>query len=254
MIVPRGAVITDDQSNVNFIYRMSLNFNTSFTGSDLLQVRLVTGNVGSTDNATGLLEPNFSSGLDFSNQGRDGDTSLARAYYRFSTSADLNITVGASMTAADIVDKNRYAGASFRDFSTQAMVNNFILFPRGRGAGAAVDWNPSAGPFSFRVVYIAGDADNSFPENQAVFGGGGPDDIRLFPIGGGGATGGLFGDPYQGVAEIEYAHRNDLAVRLQYDSERVFGSAFDVLGVNVELALSEDIGLFGRYGYGSYPC
>lgn len=253
IIAPRGALITEDQPDANFIYRLSLNFNTSFTGSDLLQVRLVTGSDGTTDNTTGLLEPNFGSGLDFSNQGRDGDISLARVYYRFSPAEDLSVTLGGSMTAADVVDKNRYAGASFRDFSTQALVNNFILSPRGRGAGAAIDWNPSASPFSLRAVYIAGDASNRLPENQAVFGGGSPDDIRLFPVGGGGASGGLFGDPYQGVIELEYAPSDDLAVRLQYGGGRVFGSAFSVLGVNAELALGEDIGLFGRYGYGSYP-
>ncbi|ESA37906.1 cyanobacterial porin [Leptolyngbya sp. Heron Island J] len=253
IIAPRGAVITDDQPDANFIYRVSLNFNTSFRGSDLLQIRLVTGSDGTTDNTTGLLEPNFGSGLDFSNQGRNGRVSLARAYYRFAPSEDVSLTVGGAMTAADTVDKNRYAGASFRDFSTQALVNNFILFPRGRGAGAAVDWNPSSGPFSFRAVYIAGDADNSLPENQAVFGGGSPDDIRLFPVGGGGASGGLFGDPYQGVFELEYAPSEEFAVRLQYSGGRVFGSAFSVLGVNAELALSEYIGLFGRYGSGSYP-
>jgi len=253
IIAPRGAVITDSQPNATALYRMSLNFNTSFTANDLLQVRLVTGSDGTTDNTTGFLEPNFGSGLDFSNQGRNGDISLARVYYRFSPQDDLSLTLGGSMTAADVVDKNRYAGTSFLDFSTQALVNNFILFPRGRGAGAALDWNPNAGPVSLRAVYIAGDAGNSLPENQAVFGGGGPDDIRLFPTGGGGATGGLFGDPYQGVIELEYAPSDDLAVRLQYSGGRVFGSAFDVLGVNAELALSEDVGLFGRYGYGSYP-
>jgi porin len=73
------------------------------------------------------------------------------------------------MTAADIVDKNRYAGASFRDFSTQALVNNFILFPRGRGAGAAIDWNPEAAPVNLRAVYIAGDATNSLPMTHRKF-------------------------------------------------------------------------------------
>jgi porin len=33
----------------------------------------------------------------------------------------------------------------------------------------------------------------------------------------------------------------------------VFGSDFDVVGVNGELALSDRLGVFGRYGYSSYP-
>jgi porin len=212
----------------------------------------VTGSDGADDNAGGFLEPNLGSTLDFSIPGRN-DLSLARLYYTFAPFNDLSVTLGSAITAPDFVDKNRYANASFRDFSTQAFVNNFILFPRGRGAGAAISWNPGAGAFHLRAVYIAGDAENSLPENQQVFGGGRPENIRLFPVGGGGAEGGLFGDPYQGVVELEYAPSAAFALRLQYSGGRVFGSDFDAFGINAELALSDRLGVFGRYGYSSYP-
>ncbi len=236
IIAPRGALITDNDPNPTFIYRATLNLNTSFTGTDLLQVRLVTGSDGADDNAGGFLEPNLGSTLDFSIPGRNDQFSIARLYYTFAPSNDLSLTIGSSITAPDFVDKNRYANVSFKDCSTQAFVNNFILFPRGRGAGAAIAWNPGAGAFHLRGVYIAGDAENSLPENQQVFGGGRPEDIRLFPVGGGGADGGLFGDPYQGVIELEYAPSETFALRLQYGGGRVFGSNFDVLGINAELA------------------
>lgn len=252
IIAPRGALIADNDPNPTFIYRATLNFNTSFTGKDLLQVRLVAGSDGADDNAAGFLEPNLGSTLEFSIPGRT-QFSLARLYYTFSPANDLSVTIGSSITAPDFVDKNRYANASFRDFSTQALVNNFILFPRGRGAGAAITWNPGNGVFHFRAVYIAGDAGNSLPENQQVFGGGRPENIRLFPVGGGGADGGLFGDPYQGVVELEYAPNQTVALRLQYGGGRIFGSSFNVVGINAELALSDHFGVFGRYGYGSYP-
>ncbi|MCU0570078.1 MAG: iron uptake porin [Oculatellaceae cyanobacterium Prado106] len=253
IIAPRGAVITAQNPTPTAIYRVSLNFNTSFTGTDLLQARLVTGSDGADDNAGGFLEPNFGSTLDFSIPGRDGQFSVARLYYTFTPADDLSITLGSSITAPDFVDKNRYANVSVRDFSTQALVNNFILFPRARGAGAAIEWHPGGDDFLLRAVYIAGDARNTLPENQQVFGGGQSEDIRLFPMGGGGASGGLFGDPYQGVVELEYAPSPAFALRLQHSRGRVFGSDFNAFGINAELTLGGRLGLFGRYGLSSYP-
>lgn len=252
IIAPRGAAIATEQPQATFIYRASLNLNTSFTGTDLLQVRFVAGSNGTNDNAAGFLEPNLGSTLDFSIPGRE-ELSLARAFYTFKPTKDLTATVGASMVASEYIDNNRYAKRSFQDFSTQAFIGNFVLLPRERGSGAALDWNPGAGAFSVRAVYIAGDAANQLPENQQRLGGGGSEDIRLFPSAGGGAKGGLFGDPYQGVVELEYAPNRSLALRLQYSGGEVFGSNFQAIGFNGELALSDRVGIFGRYGYSSYP-
>lgn len=252
IIAPRGAVITGNQPNATLIYRFSLNLNTSFTGKDLLQVRLVTGSDGADDNTGGFLEPNLGSTLEFSIPGRNDQISLARLYYTFPLANDLSLTLGPSITAPDFVDKNRYGNISFLDFSTQALINNYVLFPRARGAGAAIAWNPGAGALHLRAVYIAGDANNTLPENAQLFGGGRPEDIRLFPVGGGGSTGGLFGDPYQGIMELEYTPIRAFTLRLQYGGGRIFGSDFNALGVNFNLALSDRLGVFGRYGYSSY--
>jgi Carbohydrate-selective porin, OprB family len=251
IIAPRGAVVTSDRPNPTSLYRVSLDLDTSFNGKDLLKARLVAGSDGIADNAGGRLEPNLGSTLDFSIPGRN-QVSLGRLYYAFSPQPDLRVTIGSVLAAPDFVDKNRYANASFLDFSTQALVTNFILFPRAVGAGAAAEWKASK-DFNLRGVYIAGDATNRIPENQQVVGGGGANDIRLFPAGGGGADGGLFGDPYQGIVELEYAPTKAFAARLQYGGGRVFGSNFNVVGINTELALSDRIGIFGRYGSGSYP-
>jgi porin len=253
IIAPRGAVVSSDQPNPTVIYRASLDLNTSFHGTDLLKIRLVTGSDGITDNAAGFLEPNLGSTLDFSVPGRDGQFSLARLYYTFAPVKDLKVTIGPAIVAPDFVDKNRYASVSFLDFSTQALVSNFILLPRPGGAGAVVDWHPGGGALKLRGIYVAGDATNSFPENQRLFGGGGLQDIRLFPTGGGGADGGLFGDPYQSFVELEYAPSQTFTVRLQYSGGRVFGSGFQGFGVNFDLALSNQLGVFGRYGYAMYP-
>ncbi|MBD2445825.1 carbohydrate porin [Nostoc sp. FACHB-152] len=253
IIAPRGITIAEDNPNPTFIYRANLDLNTSFHGTDLLKIRLVTGSDGANDNAAGFLEPNLGSTLDFSIPGRNGQFSLARLYYTFQPTQDLNITIGPAIIGPDFVDKNRYANISFLDFSTQAFVANYILLPRPGGGGVVIDWQPKAIPIKLRALYVAGDATNSLPENQRLVGGGAAEDIRLFPIAGGGADGGLFGDPYQGFVELEYAPSQALAVRLQYSGGRLFGSSFQGLGVNFDLALSQRMGVFGRYGYASYP-
>lgn len=251
IIAPRGAIVSTRKPNATSLYRVSLDLNTSFKGNDLLKVRLVAASHGSGDNAAGFLEPNFGSVLDFAIPGRE-QVSLGRLYYTFKPVQDLSVTVGPQMVAPDFIDLNRYANASFRDFSTAAITNNFILLPRPGGAGAAIDWQLDR-QFSLRGVYIASSGANNLPENQQFLGGGSPNDIRLFPLGGGGATGGLFGDPYLGVVELEYAPTKSLAMRLQYSGGTLLGSKFQVVGVNTEVAISPQVGLFARYGSGSYP-
>lgn len=253
IIAPRGAVISEKDPNPTFLYRSSLDFNSSFQGNDLLKIRLVTGSDGATDSATGYLEPNFGSVLDYSIQGRNNQISLARLYYTFPVNQDLKISVGPALTAPDFVDKNRYANVSFRDFSTQSLVNNFILLPRAGGGGAVIDWSPKNSPVKLRAAYISGDATNRLPDNQRLIGGGGREDIRLFPTAGGGADGGLFGDPYQGFAELEYSPTKAVNLRLQYSGGKIFGSRFHGVGVNFDVALSSQLGVFGRYGYAIYP-
>ncbi|PSB54573.1 iron uptake porin [Chamaesiphon polymorphus] len=252
IIAPRGAIVSTSQPNATSLYRVSLDLNTSFRGNDLLKIRLVAASNGSGDNAAGFLEPNFGSVLDFAVPGRE-QVSLGRLYYTFKPIEDLSVTVGSPMVAPDFIDRNRYANASFRDFSTAALTNNFILLPRPGGAGAAIDWKPNQSQFSARAVYIASSGSTNLPENQQFLGGGSPNDIRLFPIAGGGATGGLFGDPYLGVVELEYAPTKSIAMRLQYSGGELLGSKFQVVGVNTEVAISPQVGLFVRYGSGFYP-
>jgi Carbohydrate-selective porin, OprB family/S-layer homology domain len=252
IIAPRGALITQNQPNATSLYRISLDLNTSFNGKDLLKLRLLSASAGIGDNTAGLLEPNFGSALDFAIPGRE-QLSLARAYYTFTPSPDLSVTLGPQMVASDFIDRNRYANASFRDFSTAALVNNFILLPRPLGAGATIDWQPNKGAFSLRGVYVASSGSANLPENQQFFGGGRPQDIRVFPLSGGGSTGGLFGDPYTGIIEAEYSPSKAFSLRLQYSGGKLLGSQYQVFGANADLALSPKMGLFARYGTGSYP-
>jgi hypothetical protein len=71
IIAPRGAIVSTSKPNATSLYRVSLDLNTSFSGTDLLKVRLVSASTGSGDNAAGFLEPNFGSVLDFAVPGRE---------------------------------------------------------------------------------------------------------------------------------------------------------------------------------------
>jgi hypothetical protein len=249
IISPTGATIADEDPNATVLYRASFNLNTSFNGTDLLQIRLLAGSDGSNDNAAGFLEPNFASVLDFSVPGRNDQLGIGRLFYTFTPVENLSITLGAAIVASDFVDKNSYANLSFLDFSTQALVNNFILFPRPGGSGAVINWNPGGGAFKLRAVYVAANGASLNSDSQRFIGGPSAP-ILIFPNRGG--NGGLFGDPYQGIIEVEYSPTKAFALRLQYAGGQVLDSDFNAFGVNFELALSQRMGVFGRYGYGDY--
>lgn len=251
IINARGIEIANDNPNATVLYRSIIDFNTSFSGTDLLKIRLDTGSNGIEDNATGILEPNFGSVLDFSARPpRNGEIGLGRVYYSFIPFNDFQVILGSAIVPTDYIDRNSYANASFQDFSTQALISNYILLPIiGQSSGAIVDWNPGGGAFKFRALYAASAANS--PDEQGNATGISLLNRVLYPNAANGDRG-LFGDPYQGVVELEYSPSKAFALRLQYSGGKIFDGRFDVFGANAELAISRQIGIFGRYGYGSY--
>lgn len=248
IIAPTGATVATVDPNPTVLYRTSVFFNTSFKGTDQLQIRLVAASAGSNDNAAGFLEPNFTSVLDYAVPGRPQFT-VGRLFYTFTPIKDVTVTVGPQIVAPDFVDRNSFANASFLDFSTQALVNNFPLFPRPAGGGAFVNWNLGKSPFKLRALYVAGNA-ASFNTNDDRFIEGPQAPALLFPNRGG--RGGLFNDPSQGIVEAEYSPSKAFALRLQYAGGIIFGSRFNVFGANAELAITPQLGIFGRFGRGTY--
>jgi porin len=267
---PTGTAITS-QPNPTILFRAGIDLNTSFSGTDLLKLRLDTGsglnnnpNDAGKDNAAGLLEPNFGSVLDYSvKPPTNGNVEISRLYYSFLLAKDFRVAVGPSFFPTDFVDFNSYAYLSFRDFSTQAFVNNFILFPiSGQSAGAAIDWKPGNGAFSLRALYAATDPANPTQQGPGVLQGLSSFTSVLYPGQFASAvtgnpnptTGdrGFFGDTFQGTVELEYAPSRAFAIRLQYSGGELFTNRFDSYGVNVELTLAEKFGIFGRYGYGNF--
>lgn len=246
-----GREITTEEPDPTFLYRATLDFTTSFNGTDALELWLEIGSNRADDNAAGLLEPNLGSVLDYSAKPPVEEFGVSRLNYTFSPLADLTLSLGPVISLTDYVDLNRYANVSFLDFSTQALINNYILFPvQGLGAGAAVRWNPGEGAFTARAAYVAVSASRSRIEDSALAPGAFPLGYILYPNGRG--EGGLFGDPSQGIIELEYAPSATFALRLQYTGGSILGGRFDVFGANLELSLSDRFAVFGRYGYGNY--
>jgi hypothetical protein len=256
ILSPTGAVLREQDPNPTFVHRISLDLNTSFTGTDLLRVRVDTGSGGPNDNAGGFLDPNFGSTLDFSAKPpSNGNFGIGRLFYTFRPLSNITVSIGPNIRVTDYVDRNSYANLSFRDFSTLSLTNNYVLFPvNGPSAGAIVDWNIDNSPFTIRALYAAADANN--PTSQGVLRGTAPFISLLYP----GSTSpttdlgdrGLFGDTYQGLVELEYAPSSRLAVRVQYSGGSIFDHSFDAIGVNADVAIAPWLALFGRYGYSEY--
>ncbi len=238
-----GADDLDDE-RATAIGAVFLNFNTSFSGSDLLQTTLFMGNgggdligaaeIGSTPSNPGnqaLFVPG-----QFYFTGFPGNVGLFRLAYTFKPIEDLAVTVAPLFYPTDIIDVNSYT-SPVTGLSSWFMINNPLITPyelnfKG-GAGAAFDWNPNGGPISVRAVYAAADAGSSIA--NPAFGGG------------------LFGDPYQATAELEYARTfgsndaNNFAVRLQYTNSATSNISQNAGGINAEVTFGR-FGLFGRYG------
>ncbi|MFN6538856.1 MAG: iron uptake porin [Nostoc sp. EkiNYC01] len=246
-----GREITTENPNATLLYRATLDLTTSFSGTDLLTIWMEIGSNGPDDNAAGFLEPSFGSVLDYSAKPPVEQFGLSRLHYTFSPLKDVKLSFGPLIALTDYVDSNSYANVSFSDFSTQALINNYILLPvQGLGAGAAVTWKPGNGAFTARAAYVASTANEPNSSNSSFVPGIFPLGYILYPNAR--SDRGLFQDPYQGVVELEYAPSNAFKLRLQYTGGSILNGRFDALGANLELTLSERIAVFGRYGYGNY--
>ncbi|WP_299487871.1 iron uptake porin [Acaryochloris sp. IP29b_bin.137] len=255
-----GLVNNGADSRISAISRVRLNFNTSFSGDDLLATQLEVGNNGQ-DFFGNALSPNLGAGplpqdhlpiglgtpgtsslvdlgaADYAGIGNQ--VSLRRLAYSFKPGEDFTVTVGTNIFPSDFVDFNSYANNSAQDFSSGFFINNPLIITNAvdinGGAGAAFDWNPNGGSISVRGVYVAANG------NLAT-----------------GADGGLGGDPHQGTLELEYANsfgeddQNNFAIRLQGTYAETFNIEQKVLGVNAEATFG-NIGVFGRYGISFDP-
>jgi len=229
-------------TNVFVTSRVRLDLNTSFTGSDLLKTRLEVGNSGGSIPTTfGAASSTQSAGntnasnIGFQTYGQDyGGASntftLAKLRYDFSL-GDARVSIGPVMHAYDHIDVNTFANNEAVDFSSTFFINNplhILVNGQTGGAGAAFDWNIGKSAFSLRGLYLAGNG------NQ--------------PTAAAGTNRGLFGDPYQATAELEFAPKNSngdkpFAIRLLYTNGSVNNTDVNSGGVNVEWKFAKSLGM-----------
>lgn len=251
IIDPNGNSIRKNQPQATTLYRTNLDLDTSFTGTDLLKIRIDTGSNGFNDNAANFLEPNFGSILNYSDSPpRDGEIGIGRVYYSFQPAETLQVAIGPAMVATDYIDFSQYTRPSFRGISTESLAQNYLLFPiEGPSGGAYTSWTFKE-KFTIRATYNAAEAGNPDEDLSGIIQGLSTFTALLYP--GESGDGGLFGDFYQGIIELEYAPIETIAIRLQYSGGEVFDRRFDVFGVNAEWQFLSRFAVFGRYSYGNY--
>ena len=193
---------TDEISNnLVFTDRLRLILDTSFTGDDLLRLRLQAGSTPNLGDATGTT---------MSRLGFDGNTErnviLNQLYYRFPVGQSAEVTMMANGTLFDVVDTiNPLLG-----FDSRGSISAFGLrSPIYReeigatGAGISYDVSPHV---NLALVYLAGQANN-------------PAD-------------GLFGGSYTALGQVTLRPTSDLTVGLTYTRSR---NAIDI-GTSSEIA------------------
>jgi Carbohydrate-selective porin, OprB family/S-layer homology domain len=160
-----NATERDLDSNTTFSDRIRLSLNSSFTGTDQLQIRLQAGNVLNTNNnALG----NASTGTNMTRLAYDGfdinnanDVGIDKINYAFNLSDAIRIKIDANNGEfwenmnnfhPDFASSSRGAISRYGRFSP--------IYRQGSGgAGATVTFNPN-GAFSASVGYLAGGSNN----------------------------------------------------------------------------------------------
>jgi len=237
IIAPQYGSADGLDTNATMISRVQLDLNTSFNGDDLLFTQLEMGNGGEDTIGAATADSPFA---EFSNPGAvdyaevPSEVTLTKLWYTFKPAANLAVTFGPLVDLTDFLDANSYANDEGYDFSSGFFINNpLTMTSAAAGAGAVIDWNFGGGPFSLRAGYTAANATTAIANE---FGGG------------------LFGDPYQGTVEAEYAAQfsetSSFAVRLQYTGAAIEDVKYSTYGVNAEATLGR-FGIFGRYGRGT---
>jgi hypothetical protein len=238
-----GDLVPGSSANTTFVSRTRLNFITTFTGDDLLTIRLAASTGDDISAAFGA--PFYAGDLNYSeNEGGAtngrANVTIDQVTYSNKIGENFRYFVGTALDPKLIVDTNSFANNEEGDFSSTLFINNPLLFEvvGGDNPGAGFDWSISKN-FSLRAVYNAAEGGQSF----------------------GFGNGGFFGGASQIITELEVKPSETSAIRLQYGrineqgkaltaalAGNITNSTTDVFGVNAEWAITPNFGLFGRYG------
>ncbi|WP_103669375.1 iron uptake porin [Pseudanabaena sp. BC1403] len=243
--IQQNSIISNQLTpNTNVIAIARLNLSTSFSGEDLLYTRLEAGNSGVSIGSLLEQPAQFigyagfasSSGLEYG--GISSEFYLGALRYTFPLGRDIQATIAPVLSLNDYFDLNSFSNDETKDFSASIFISNPLLLPVNDGTGGLVEWSPNQGDWTLRVGHITTGAglDTSDP-------------IRNI-------NQGLFGDPYQAIAELEFAPKDaqentPVSIRLQYTNGSVNNLDYNIGGLNLEWMLNKGFAVFGRYGFGS---
>lgn len=208
------------------------NLEAGASREEALQIRQnLINSINSSRNISSFLQTN--SKLDYYVNIAPG-LKINRLSYTFPVFDDLRVSIFPQGYISDYVDKNSFANNSASNFSTYGLINNQLLLGNDiPGAGAAFSWNPGKGAFTIRGAYRAEQAALASSNTTT----------------GSNNEGGLFGAPNLGVVELELSPSKTFALKLQYSSGTQNQEEYDAIGANLEVAVGEKLGLFGRFGY-----
>ena len=167
--VGEGIDFDDDQDDTvtNLGYRVRLNFNTSFTGRDLLRTRLQAVNVARYDRAS-------ATGTNMARLAFDGEEgsqfSLDELYYRFPIGGSTVFVGPKGLDLDEIADTVTPFNSTGTGAISRFGVRNPAVFRGPQGAGASLTFN--LGSLRATAGYLAGDSDAPNPaEGRGVFNG-----------------------------------------------------------------------------------
>lgn len=127
----------DDDSNALFAYRTRLNFETSFTGADLLRTRLETGNFGVTRDVTGtdMTRLNFEINTNSS-------VEVPHILYRFPVGEAITFTLGPiGLGYTDITDTLTPPTVADDSVGIPSLFGEYSPLYRRGGGGGAITWD-----------------------------------------------------------------------------------------------------------------
>jgi hypothetical protein len=155
-----GARKTGAGDKIAANYDVRLNFDTSFTGEDLLRTTLRAGNFGNSVFG-GAGSPLTTMEVAFQEESGADSVGINRLFYQFPVAESFKVTFGAKVRQDDMLAiwPSVYPSDSILDLFTYTGAPN--TYPLTLGAGAGVSWTNNG--FSLSALYVSreGAADNS---------------------------------------------------------------------------------------------
>ena len=250
----------EDDPEPTFSYYTWLNFATSFTGEDRLQLQLVSGDGNGPANFYGSAGLFNTFGVPFTLQtGTKGEDNVIvrEVFYDFPV-GDLNFTIGPAINWYRHFDGNRFTffGTGANSFNSSGSTQANAI---DRGSGAVVQWD-IADWLDLRLGYLA-------------------ENTEFLPGRRSATENGLFAGTTTLTGQVGVYPTDDVSLRFLYTrsniepnnagfvgsaiSEPIYGFADDGFGgplkvatadtflFNFDWLVTKGFGLFGRYSYGS---